>query len=71
MATQAEKLALKGYVTAREASELLGRHITSVYRMVQTKTVEGLHIGRSWYVKRASLISYLGPDAARALGLVR
>jgi len=69
METQARKLARSGYMTAREAADLIGRHVTSVYRMVQAGTVDGLHIGRSWYVQRDSLARYLGPAAARALGL--
>ena len=71
--TQAEKLAEKGFITATLAAEMLGRHITSVYRLVEAGSLEGLRIGRSWYVKRTSLVEYankLSPNGALVLGLV-
>ena len=71
--TQAEILGKQGYITASEAAGKLGRHITSVYRLVQTGALEGVHIGRSWYVKSESIIGYANkecPNGAALLGLV-
>lgn len=71
--TQAEKLEEKGFITASLAADLLGRHITSVYRLVEAGALEGLRIGRAWYVKRASIVQYANkqsPNGALMLGLV-
>jgi excisionase family DNA binding protein len=63
----------KGYVTVATAAEKLGRHITSIYKLIEQKKVEGLQIGRSRYIKFDSLVAYANkesPNGAVLLGLV-
>ncbi len=67
--TQAEKLRAEGYVPAREASELAGVDIATVYRWADDGKVDGLQMGRHRYVLYASLLTYLGPHAVRVLKL--
>lgn len=69
---QSEIMRGQGYVTAMEASQKFGRHVTTIYRLVESQAVEGTRIGRAWYVKWASLVSYANkqdPHAAQLLGL--
>lgn len=44
---QSEILREKGYITASEAAQRFGRHVSSIYRLVESKAVDGLRIGRS------------------------
>jgi hypothetical protein len=70
MNTPQEKLlAAKGYVTASYVAEKLGRRLPSVYQMATAGKVESIRIGRAWYIKLTSLIEFVGPEAARLLGL--
>ena len=70
--SQADMLKAKGYISAADAAQRVGRHITGIYRLLDDGEVEELRIGRSRYINMASLIAYLNrvsPDAARLLGL--
>ena len=71
MPTQAEMLKTQGWVTVSDAAKRIGRHVTTVYRLIETKQVQELRVGQSRYVRWVSLVQFLGPNAAKALGLVK
>jgi len=68
---QSEAMATQGYMTAMEAAEKAGVNIATVYRWVEAEKIDGLKAGKHWYVKVQSLIDHLGPELAKALGLVK
>jgi len=70
MGTQAEKMIADGYMPAPEVARLVGRDISSVYRWITNKHIEAERVGRAWYIKRTSLVTYLGEPAARRFGIV-
>lgn len=67
--TRDSTLERKGYVTVKEAAERCQQAQSTVYRWLDTGAVEGLQVGRSRYVKLASLVEFIGKDAAKLLGL--
>jgi excisionase family DNA binding protein len=67
MHVQEQQMRGRGFLTAREVSELLGLHIASVYRMAKAGHVVYQRIGRSWYIDLDSLSKWLrraGPEHA-------
>ena len=64
--TQEERMERKGWLTVAKSAELLGRHIATVYRLVDRGEVEAMEVGRTKYVRRASLRAYVG-DALSVL----
>ena len=72
MSTQKEMMAAKGYVPVSEVAEKLGVHVTSIYRLMDADSVDGIRVGRSRYVSKVSLAKYyrqIDPKAADLLGL--
>ena len=67
---QVEMMREKGYVTCAVAAEKAGVSVFSIYRWVEDKKVTSVSVGRHLYVQYDSLLTYLGPDAAKALDLV-
>jgi len=68
---QVQLMAKRGYIPAMDAARRIGRHVTTIYELLKNDKLGGLKVGGSWYVQFGSLIDYLGPDAARALGLTK
>lgn len=66
---QTEIMRSKGYISASETAEKVGKSIATIYRWLEEGFVEGTQLGRSWFVKLDSLIKYLGPESAEMLGL--
>lgn len=69
---QVTRMHAQGFMPATEAAERAGYDISHIYRLIKgdAPKVEGFRIGeRAWYVKRASLVAYLGEQGAKALGL--
>lgn len=62
---QADMMAEKGYLRAADVARKIGRSVTSIYALVRTGEVKGMRVGRAWYVERASMVQWLGPEAAR------
>lgn len=50
---------LAEYMTTNEASEKLGLTIRAVNRLVASKKLEGVRVGRMYLISRASIKSYL------------
>lgn len=50
---------LAEYMTTQEASEKLGLTIRAVNRLVASKKLEGVRVGRMYLISRVSVKSYL------------
>jgi excisionase family DNA binding protein len=72
--TQAEMMRAQGYVTVKEAAARLGRSVPYVYDLLDNGKVHGVSSGAGKHARRyvqwSSLVDYVGPEAARLLGLV-
>jgi len=66
---QVEMMREKGYVSVSDASNRAGVTVFTIYRWVSAGKVEGLLVGRHWYVQLDSLIKYVGPKAAALLDM--
>lgn len=49
---------LNDYVTTEEASKILAFHIEHIRRMLREGDLEGLKVGKTWLVLRASIQRY-------------
>jgi len=71
---QEDLMAKKGYITAAEAARRIGVTVSRIYEWLDENKLEGCCIGTGErprrYVSSASLIACVGPEAAKALGLV-
>jgi len=71
--TKQARLRAQGYVTAHEAADLMGVHVVTVHKLIEGKKLEALQVPAqrfgAWFVRRASIVAHLGPEAARALGI--
>lgn len=63
-----EQLRAKGYLPAPEVIKDLGVHHTTLYRWIKKKKVKSARVGGRLYVSRASLVEYLGQEAAEVFG---
>ncbi len=50
---------LADYMTTEEAAKKLGFHIDHIRRMLRLGDLEGLKVGPTWLVSRASVTQYL------------
>lgn len=50
------------YVTVREAADMLGRHVNTIYRWAAAGRIESVHIGSRAYITTGSLLLLLGLD---------
>ena len=66
---QIAKMAEQGYIPASEAAEALGVSVFTLYRWAGTNKVTGVKVGIHWFFERKSLLDYVGPQAAKLLGL--
>lgn len=57
------------FITVREASRRTGRSRYTIYNWLDTKKVEGIRVGRARYIRIASLIEFIGEEAAEICGL--
>lgn len=62
-------MALKGYIPAAQAAQMTGYNESTIYRWLDEKTIEGVLVANSRYVKVDSLAKHLGPEAAKVFGL--
>jgi len=70
--SQKEILADKGYISASEVAQKVGRSLQTVYSWIDEKRIEAVRIDTHWYVKMTSLVSYYreqDPKAVELLGL--
>ena len=61
---QREHMKSKGYLLATEVARLLMVHHSNVYRLLDSKDLKELKVGKSRYVSIASIKKYLGPAAS-------
>ena len=67
-------VAAHGYLTVVEAADLLKMRVSAIYKMLDSKRISEMRIGRSRYVLKASLIAYLqasDPKALIVLGIAK
>lgn len=64
-----EAMKKRGMVPLVEAAERGGYTAQHLGRLVRGGEVEGEQVVRRWFVSLASLAKYVGPEAAKALGL--
>lgn len=60
-ATEAQRklMAERGYVTAADAAEATGSHISSFYKWVSEGRITGSRIGNHWFVEVESVVRHL------------
>ena len=56
---QLETMHRLGYVSGREAADLLGLSLPRIYQMVAEQKLASRRIGRAWYVELATVVTYL------------
>lgn len=76
MSNQKEMMRQKGYIPAVEAAARAGLSLGRVYELLNEGKLKGMNVPPDSvkprrYVLASSLVDYLGPDAAKALGLVK
>lgn len=49
---------IPGYLSTREAADLLGVDVSQVARLVKSDRIHGIKIGRDWIVSRESVEEY-------------
>lgn len=65
-----ELMAAKGLMPLADAARTAGYDDTHLRRLVRDERIQGEQIaGRWWFVNRASLAAYIGPELAKATGL--
>ncbi len=50
---------LREYITTRQAADLLGLIVTSVNHLLYDGRLQGIKIGRDWFIYRPSIGNYL------------
>jgi excisionase family DNA binding protein len=50
---------LREYITTRQAADLLGLVVTSVNHLLYDGKLQGIKIGRDWFIYRPSIENYL------------
>lgn len=64
-----EAMAKNGWVTLRTAADKMGVSLSTVYRLADDETLKVMEAAGKRYVSVKSCLDYLGPEAARAMGL--
>ena len=57
---------LADFVTAKEAARDLGLHVETVRLFLRFKQLEGMKVGHSWLVAKASIAAYLEKNRGKA-----
>jgi predicted site-specific integrase-resolvase len=65
----ASKMKDDGWLLISEAAELVGIGIPTMYRWCQAGNVKTVTVGACRYIEVKSLVTFLGPDASKALGI--
>ena len=60
----------KGYAPASDVAKKLSKHVSTIYRWLDSGTVEGIRVGKLRYVSLPSLFDYLGLDTVKTLELL-
>lgn len=58
MSKQLNRL-LSGYVTTKQAAEMMGVVQTSINHLLQNGRIKGVKVGREWLVSQGSIQDYL------------
>ena len=66
---QAARMRTKGYISASEVSRMVGVTPAAISGWIERGNVRALHVGGRVYVEVNSVLQYLGPQAAAALGV--
>ena len=69
MASQAEMMRNRGYITAQEVFKRTGIPVAQVYKLLKDGRLTGIDIASRHYVLYTSLVEYIGVEAARVIGL--
>jgi hypothetical protein len=66
-----DKMRRQGLIPAVVVAKLLKKHYVTIHRWITDGKVEHVKVG-GWrvYITVASLVTYLGPEAAKAYGLI-
>jgi len=64
-----DKMRRQGFLTVSEMAARSGFSDKIMYRLIHANKVKALKVGRFWYVETASVIRFMGPEAARFIGL--
>lgn len=64
-----EAMLSRGWITFRNAADKMLVSVSSIYRLVDDGKLEWQKAAGKKYVSIQSCLDYLGPDAAKALGL--
>lgn len=57
------------WITVRNAADQMGLSLSSIYRLIEDGTLVYQISGKKRFVSIASCLEYLGPEAAKAMGL--
>lgn len=60
LTAQRMRMRKQGYVPVKEAADLAGVGLSTMYEWLERKAVTGKRIGRARYVSKASLQDYIG-----------
>lgn len=75
MTKQADLMRMKGYITVAEAARRTGLSVYRIYELLDDGKLQGMNLGQPprprRYVSAASLVEYIGPEGAKALGLTK
>lgn len=58
----------KGYMALGDVAARLGVTVYTIYRWVKARKIIGFKAANRWYCLKQSIVDYLGPEAADALG---
>lgn len=67
---QEEAMLAKGFASVRIVAEKMQVHFSTVYRLIEQNKVRGIKAGVKQYVEIKSVVEYLGPEAAKLLGML-
>ena len=67
--SQAARMRIRGYASASEVARMVGVTPAAISGWVDRGKVRVLHVGGRVYVDMRSVLEYLGPQAAAALGI--
>ncbi len=66
---QIEAMRARGLVTVSAAADLAHVARSTIYRWLEAGKLKSQETGLGIFVKRASLLEHLGPEACKALGI--
>lgn len=62
MQAQADMMQKKGFLTAAAAAEKVGNTVYTIYRWVEDGKIQGMKVGKHWYVNLESLVRFMDRD---------